>query len=127
LIDNAKFNTVIELLHIFPDEQTCIEHLEKIRWNGHIISPFDPTSKVYKCEGNTYHCRNTDKKFNVKTATLFDSSKISLQKWFMAIWLITSHKKDISSVQLSKDLGVTQKTAWTMLKTIKQNLIEREK
>ena len=46
---------------------------------------------------------------------MFEGSKISLQKWFAAIYLITSHKKGISSLQLHKDLGLTQKTAWFML------------
>ncbi len=57
--------------------------------------------------------------FNVKTNTLFDSSKIELRKWFAAIWLVTSHKKGISSLQLSRDIDVTQKTAWFMLQRIR--------
>jgi transposase-like protein len=76
-------------------------------------------SKVYKCANNRYRCKNTGKYFNVKKATLFDNTKVKLQKWFLAIWLITSHKKGISSIQLSKDIGVTQKTAWFMLRRIR--------
>lgn len=54
-----------------------------------------------------------------KTATLFDNTKVKLQKWFIAIWLVTSHKKGISSLQLSRDIHVTQKTAWFMLQRIR--------
>ncbi len=116
----TNFSTVIDLLKTFPNEQTCIDHLESLRWNNNqIISPFDPDSKVYKCANNRYRCKNTGKYFNVKTATLFDNSKVELQKWFLAIWLVTSHKKGISSIQLSKDIGVTQKTAWFMLQRIR--------
>ena len=61
----------------------------------------------------------TGKYFNVKTGTLFGNSKVKLQKWLLAIWLVTSHNKDISSIQLSKDIGVTQKTAWFMLQRIR--------
>lgn len=111
---NATFNTILDLIKAFPNEQSCINHLEKLRWNGEVVSPFDPSSKVYVCAGNKYKCKNTGKYFNVKTATLFDNTKIELQKWFLAIWLITTHKKGISSVQLATDLGVTQKTAWFM-------------
>ena len=70
-------------------------------------------------KGNKYKCKNSGKYFNVKTDTLFDNTKISIQKWFLAIWLVTSHKKGISSVQLSKDLGITQKSAWFMLQRIR--------
>lgn len=116
---NVNFNSIIELIKAFPDEQTCINHLEELRWNGNVISPFDSTSKVYKCEGNKYKCKNTGKYFNVKTSTLFDNTKIELQKWFLAIYIATSHKKGISSIQLGKDINVTQKTAWFMLQRIR--------
>lgn len=111
---NLEFKSVIELVKAFPTQQICIEHLEQLRWNGNVVSPFDATSKVYKCAGNKYKCKNTGKYFNVCTNTLFDNTKIELPTWFLAIYLITGHKKGISSVQLSKDLNVTQKTAWFM-------------
>ena len=114
-----EYNSILELTQAFPDEKSCIEYLEVLRWNGHVVSPFDKDSTVYKCKGNKYHCKNTDKKFNVKTGTLFDNTKIGLQKWFIAIWLITSHKKGISSLQLARDINVTQKTAWFMLQRIR--------
>jgi len=116
---DTNFNSILDLIKIFPNEQACIDHLTKIRWNGKTISPFDSTSKVYVCKNNKYRCKNTGKYFNVKTNTLFDSTKIELKKWFLAIWLITSHKKGISSLQLAKDIAVTQKTAWFMLQRIR--------
>jgi len=112
------FSTVLDLINTFPDEQSCVEHLENLRWHGNIVSPFDPLSKVYVCKNNRYRCKETGKYFNVKTGTLFDNSKVKLQKWFLAIWLITSHEKDISSIQLSKNIGATQKTAWFLLQKI---------
>lgn len=116
---NVDFKSIRELIQAFPDEQTCINHLEQLRWNGNVVSPFDPTSRVYKCAGNKYKCKNTGKYFNVRTATLFDNTKVELQTWFLAIYLITSHKKGISSLQLGRDLNVTQKTAWFMLQRIR--------
>lgn len=115
---NTEFKSVIELIKAFPDQQTCINHLEQMRWNDNVVSPFDETSKVYKCAGNKYKCKNTGKYFNVCTATLFDNTKIELQTWFLAIFLITAHKKDISSLQLSRGLNITQKTAWFLLHRI---------
>lgn len=116
---NQDFNSILDLIKAFPDEETCIKHLEELRWNGNPISPFDPYSKVYICKGNKYKCKNTGKYFNVKTGTMFDNTKVPLQKWFLPVWLITSHKKGISSVQVSKDVGITQKTAWFMLQRIR--------
>lgn len=116
---NTEFKSIRDLLKIFSNEQSCIDHLEKLRWNGNVISPFDATSKVYKCAGNKYRCKNSGKYFNVRTGTLFDNTKVGLQTWFVAIYLITGHKKGISSLQLSRDLNVTQKTAWFMLQRIR--------
>lgn len=116
---NTNFKSILEFLNAFKDEQTCIDYLEKFRWDGKPVSPFNQESQVYACKDNKYHCRVTGKYFNVKTGTMFDSTKVPLQKWFLAIWLVTSHKKGISSVQLSKDIHVTQKTAWFLLQRIR--------
>lgn len=115
-----EFKSLFDIQQAFPDEQACINHLEELRWAGLVTSPFDPTSKVYKCSKNRYRCKNTGKYFNVKTGTLFDNTKVKLPKWFIAIWLVTNHKKDISSAQLGRDIGVTQKTAWFMLQRIRK-------
>ena len=116
---NKEFKSILELINAFPDEQSCINHLEELRWNGDVISPFDANSKVYKCKGNKYRCKNTGKYFNVRTSTLFDNTKIELKKWFLAIYIVTAHKKGISSLQLGRDIDVTQKTAWFMLQRIR--------
>lgn len=116
---NQDFKSILDLIKAFPNEQTCIDHLETLRWNGSVVSPFDASSKVYNCKGNKYKCKKTGKYFNVKTDTLFDNTKIELQKWFLAIWIVTSHKKGISSLQLGRDLNITQKSAWFMLQRIR--------
>ncbi|WP_299675708.1 IS1595 family transposase [uncultured Dokdonia sp.] len=116
---NEEVKSILQLLQAFPDEQSCIDHLEQLRWSGNVVSPFDPSSKVYNCKGNRYKCKNTGKYFNVKTNTIFDNTKMPLQKWFLAIWLVTSHKKGISSLQLGRDLDITQKSAWFMLQRIR--------
>jgi transposase-like protein len=116
---DTNIQSMFDLAKAFPDEQSCISYLEQIRWAGRPVSPFDPKSKVYKCAGGKYKCKNTGKYFNVRTGTMYDNTKISLQRWFLAVWIITSHKKGISSIQLGKDIGVTQKTAWFMLQRIR--------
>lgn len=119
MIGLKSFKSLMDLIRYFSNEEICVEYLERIRWSGKVVSPFDPTSKVYKCSKG-YWCRNTNKVFNVKTGTIFENTKLPLQKWFVAIWLITSHKKGISSIQLSKDINVTQKTSWFMLQRIRR-------
>lgn len=114
------FNSLFEFLQVFPNEQACVNHLEKLRWSNGVVSPFDSSSVVYNRGDGTYRCKNTGKNFNVRTKTLFHGSKISLQKWFLAIWLVTTHKKGITSIQLAKDLGVTQKTSWFVLQRIRE-------
>lgn len=82
------FNTLLEFYQVFPDEQSCIDFLEESRWAGNIISPFDPASKVYRCKGNRYKCKNTGKYFNVRTGTIFENSKVSLRKWMLACYFV---------------------------------------
>ena len=110
-----EFKSIFDLLKAFPTEQSCIDHLEQLSWNGNPVSPFDSESKVYKCTGNKYKCKNSKKYFNVRTGTIFDNTKIPLQKWFLALYVFSSHKKGISSHQLAKDISVTQKSAWFLL------------
>lgn len=115
------FSTVDDLVAYFSEEAVCIEHLERIRWNDDIVSPFDDTSKIYACKNKRYRCRNTGKYFNVKTATVFHNTKVELQKWFVAIWLMV-HKENVTSGELAKNISVTQKTAWLMQKRISKYL-----
>lgn len=110
-----KFQSLFDLLRSNPTEQDCIDYFEKIIWNGKPISPFDPASKVYKCANNRYKCKDTGKYFNVKTKTIFENSNISLNKWFLALCIFSSHKKGISSYQLAKFIKITQKSAWFIL------------
>jgi transposase-like protein len=115
-----KFNSLSELVTRFKDEETCIRYLEVIQWGEKPVSPFDPTSKVYRCSGNKYKCSKTGKYFNARYGTIFHRSSIPLQKWYMAIWIFMTHRKGLSSVQLGKDISVTQKTAWMMLQKIRE-------
>lgn len=119
IIINKEFKSIIDLLLYFSDDQKCIDYLENIRWGECIESPFDKSSVIYICKSNQYKCKNTGKYFNVKTGTMFEGTKLPLKKWMLAIWLITSHKGGITSVQLGKDIHVTQSTAWLMLHKIR--------
>lgn len=116
----SKGNGFLSFASTFPTEQSCIEYYEQIRWNGKVVSPFDETAKVYKCKNGKYRCANTGKYFDVKTGTIFAHTKLPLRYWFYAMFLFLSHKRGVSSCQLARDLGVTQKTAWNMLHKIRE-------
>lgn len=111
-----QFDSLFDMIKAFPDEMTCIKHFEALRWADGAYCPHCGSVKVYHfSDGKMHKCGDCRKRFSIKVGTIFEDSKVPLQKWFMAIWLITSHKKGIASTQLAKDISVTQKTAWFML------------
>lgn len=116
---NTEFST-LTMFDNFPDEESCIRYFEKMRWGDEITSPYDASSKVYKCGNGKYKCRNTGRYFDVKTGTAFANTKLSMRAWFYAMMLFLSHKRGVSSCQLARDLGITQKTAWKMLHKIRE-------
>ncbi len=123
IINAPNLSTVKEN---FTDEDGIITYLEKIRWQNEITSPFDINSKVYTCKNGKFRCKNTGKYFNVKTNTLFHNSKIPLAIWFQAIWLI-ANISPLTSVALGKELKITQKSAWYMLKRVKAYLKDHKR
>ncbi len=120
-----KVKSFLDFVNHFKSNEVCREYLEEVMWDNKPKCPHCDTEEPYKLNDHkTYKCRNKEcrKKFNVLTKTIFENSNIPLPKWFAAIYLITSHKKGISSIQLSKDIGVTQKSAWFVLQRIRELL-----
>src|SRR5947199_6795549 len=117
-----QFKSLSDMTATFADEDSCINHFRSLRWpdpNQTACPHCGAIGRPYLLGNNTHKCASCLKKFTVRNGTIFEDSKISLRKWFMAIFLMTSHKKGISSCQLAKDIGVTQKTAWFMLHRIR--------
>lgn len=111
---------LIDFNNRFKSEQDCIDYLAQARWNGNPVCPHCESDNAYKIETRSiFKCRKCRKQFTVRIGTIFEESRLPLQKWFLAVFLLTSLKKGISSVQLAKYLGVTQKTAWFMLQRIR--------
>src|SRR5437667_4951600 len=109
--------TLQEAIRYFSDEQVCIDTFARLRWpdgvecpscltkNGHY---YIKTQKRWKC----HECR---RQFSVKLNSIFENSPVPLTKWMPAMWLISNCKNGVSSWELHRALGVTQKTAWFML------------
>lgn len=112
---------LIDFYNEFATEEKCADFLAKQRWGNEIICPKCGTVgiKAYKLASGRLKCADCRKPFTVRMGSFFEDSKIPLQKWFFAIYLCTSLKKGVSSIQLAKYLGVTQKTAWFMLQRIR--------
>lgn len=103
-------------MEAIPDEQAATDHFTAIRWQNGAFCPYCRSHRVWHfSDKRTHKCCDCHQRFSIKVGTIFEDTKIPLRKWFMAIWLVTSHKKGITSVQLAKDIAVTQKTAWLML------------
>ncbi len=110
------FDSLLQMMEAFPDEQTCVDHIRAIRWKNGAYCPHCGCTKIFHFSDNVTHkCAECRKRFSIKVGTIFQDTKLPLRKWFIAIWLITSHKKGIASTQIAKDLKITQKTGWFVL------------
>ena len=109
---------LIEVFESFPDQESCIAHLERIRWRGKPVCPKCESKDVVRKKEDgvgrvgRYNCHDCNTSFKVTCGTVFHGTKIPLQKWFLAISLILNAKKSLSSCQLARDLDLNQKTAW---------------
>ncbi len=112
--------TLVEAIRYFSDPDTCLKFLIPLRWPDGIACPrcgsaehsFISTRRVWKCKG----CK---KQFSVKVGTVMEDSPLGLDKWLTAIWLIANAKNGISSWEVHRALGITQKSAWFLLHRIR--------
>jgi transposase-like protein len=121
-----EFKTLAEFLEYFQDEETCRQHFTAIRFRNGEYCPHCGHTTIYTfSNGKRYRCAKCKQDFTIKTGTVFGESKLPIKKWFIAIYLLSTTSKGISSVQLAKHVGVTQKTGWFMdhriRKAMKQN------
>lgn len=122
----TDFKSKLELVRYYSDEENCKKLLAQQRWGNSPACPhcgnagkIYTTNRGYKCGEPTCH-----KKFTVITKTIFENTKIPLNKWFEAIFVISAHKKGISSHQLGRDIAVSQKTAWFILHRVREMLAD---
>ena len=121
---------LITVFQQFPDQQACIDHLERVRWPMQAFCPYCESEKTgRKNEKNRlgrWNCFECTNSFNVLTKTIFQGTHIELQKWFLAIALMVDAKKSLSSCQLARDLELNQKTAWRMQQCIRSAMTTDE-
>lgn len=116
-----RVDEMIDFIREFSTEKACLMYLARMRWDDGVVCPQCGEEKIYCFKDEiTYKCATCKKIFTARIGTIFHNSKVPLAKWFLACYLLTSHKKGISSIQLSKDINVTQPTAWKMLHKVRR-------
>lgn len=110
----------MEAVNFYSDEAKAFEKVRDSRWKNGVACPHCSSDKVrFVSSRLIWQCNGCRKQFSVKTGTIFEDSPIKLSKWLIAMWLIANAKNGISSYELHRSIGVTQKTAWFMLHRIR--------
>lgn len=113
--------STFELFQMFPDAESARAYLEAQRWpNGVICPACSEAKRIGTRKGGFYRCNACLLDFTVRTGTIFERAKVPLHKWIYAMYLLVTSRKGISSMQLAKQIGVTQKTAWHMLHRLRE-------
>jgi transposase-like protein len=111
---NRLPSTLVEAIRYFSDEQVCIDFVAGLRWaDGIAVCPrCESQDNAWLATRRVWKCRTCKKQFSVKVGTIFEDSPIKLKNWLAAIWLIANSKNGISSHELGRAIGLTQKSAW---------------
>ena len=113
---DAKPKTLRDAIRYFADPQVCIDTVAALRWpNGPVCPSCEGTAHYYLDTQKRWKCKGCKKQFSVKVGTIFEDSAIALDKWLIALWMLVNCKNGISSYEVSRDLGITQKSAWFVL------------
>ena len=117
--------TLLEASRYFSDLEICNDYMRSLKWpDGVITCPKCGTEKCSKIAGrpgiHTCNMRGCRKQFSVKVGTIFEDSPLGLDKWFVAIWSIANCKNGISSHELGRAIGITQKSAWFLLHRVRK-------
>jgi len=113
--------SLLQLFEIFPNQEAAREYLESRLWPVGVTCPRCKTGdKIHQRKGGFYRCNNCLLDFTVRTGTIFERSHVPLHKWIYAMYLLVTARKGISSLQLSKEIGITQKSAWFVLQRLRE-------
>ena len=111
-----KPKTLRDAIRYFQDEQVCISTVAELRWpNGPICPKCGHREHYYLATQKRWKCKACKKQFSVKVGTIFEDSPIALDKWLIALWMLVNCKNGISSYEVGRALGITQKSAWFVL------------
>jgi len=113
--------STFQLFQKFPDVETARKYLESRLWpNGAVCPTCRKSSRITVRKGGFYRCNACKLDFTVRTGTIFERSHVPLHKWIYAMYLLVTSRKGISSLQLGKEIGITQKSAWFVLQRLRE-------
>ena len=119
MINFNNFKSIISVINYFNEEDICKKALVDARWGDDVVCPFCGQHHCATRKDGKFRCNKCKRNFSCLKGTIFENTKLPLQKWFIAMYLISSHKKGVSSCQIMRDCEVMQKTAWFMLQKIR--------
>jgi transposase-like protein len=120
--------TLIEAVTFFNETKNAIEYLASRRWPKGVVCPYCEQDQPMFLETRLiWKCRKCRKQFSVKVGTIFEDSAISLGKWLVVTWQLVNCKNGVSSYEIAKAIGVTQKSAWFMLQRIRKAMQDDRK
>jgi transposase-like protein len=112
--------SLLEAIRYFSDEDVCVEYVAKLRWpDGPVCPRCESTEYSYLTTRRLWKCKACKKQYSVKVGTVFEDSPIPLDKWLCSIWLIANSKNGVSSYELHRAIGITQKSAWFVLQRLR--------
>jgi transposase-like protein len=113
--------STLELFALIPDAETARLYLEARLWsNGTVCPTCSGQDRITTRKGGYYRCNKCKLDFTVRTGTIFERSHVPLHKWIYAMYLVVTARKGISSMQLAKEIGITQKSAWFVLQRLRE-------
>jgi|SRR5208282_3940174 transposase-like protein len=113
--------STFKLFELFPDAETARKYLEERLWKkGPMCPECGTTERIGTRKGGFYRCHTCKLDFTVRTGTIFERSHVPLHKWIYAMYLLVTARKGISSMQLAKEIGITQKSAWFVLQRLRE-------
>ena len=113
--------STFELFKLFPDQETARTYLESRLWPNGVRCPHcTKGDRITTRKDGFYRCNACAEDFTVRTGTIFERSHVPLHKWVYAMYLLVTARKGISSLQLSKEIGITQKSAWFLLQRLRE-------
>lgn len=118
--------TLQRAIQHFSDEQVCIDTVAAMRWpDGPVCPACGHKEHYYLKTQKRWKCKECYKQFSVKLDTIFEDSPIPLQKWLPALWMLTNCRNGVSSYEIARDLGISQKAAWFMLQRLRLGLQDK--
>jgi len=113
--------STFQLFKMFPDQESARKYLESRVWANGVKCPCCGLGdRITTRKGGYYRCNQCKEDFTVRTGTIFERSHVPLHKWLYAMYLLVTARKGISSLQLSKQIGITQKSAWFVLQRLRE-------